>query len=238
MKALAAAPNLVEQVRDAILAEITSGRLAPGERITQEQLARVLGVSRQPVQLALALLRNLGVLQDAPGRGLIVTPLDPDQVEHMYELRAAIEGLACRRAAEINSERAARQGPALIEAGRRAVASGAVTKMVAADLRFHEFIYGLCGNPLVASAMAAHWAHAQRAMGQVLQRTEAPRNVWDQHERILKAIGSGQADSAERLARAHISESGAYMVQQLRAARSEAARSGGRRPARQPHPAG
>jgi DNA-binding GntR family transcriptional regulator len=216
MKALSVAPNLVEQVRDAILAEITSGQLAPGERIIQEQIAQALGVSRQPVQLALVLLRNVGVLQEAAGRGLIVAPLDPDQVQHMYELRSVIEGLACRRAAESNVERAAKQGPALIDAGRKAVASGAVAKMVAADLRFHEFIYGLCGNPLVASVMATHWAHAQRAMGEVLRRDEAPRDVWDEHERILQAIVAGEGEAAERLARAHIMQASNHMVGQLR----------------------
>ena len=50
MKALTTQPNLVEQVRDAILGDITSGRFAPGDRIIQEQIAQALGVSRQPVQ--------------------------------------------------------------------------------------------------------------------------------------------------------------------------------------------
>ena len=99
MKALVLTPNLVEQVRDAILGEIASGQLAPGERIIQEQIAKTLGVSRQPVQQALLLLRNQGVLCDAPGRGLVVAPLEPDQVRHMYAMRAVIEGLACRLAA-------------------------------------------------------------------------------------------------------------------------------------------
>ena len=100
MKAIALAPNLVEQVRDAILSEVASGQLAPGVRIIQEQIAKTLGVSRQPVQQALALLRNQGVLRDAAGRGLEVAPLEPDQVKHMYDMRAVIEGLACRLAAE------------------------------------------------------------------------------------------------------------------------------------------
>ena len=163
MKALAVTPNLVEQVRDAILAEIASGQLAPGERIIQEQIARTLGVSRQPVQQALLLLRNLGVLCDAPGRGLVVAPLEADQVRHMYEMRAVIEGLACRLAARHDAERAAKLGPALIDAGRKAVASGSVARMVAADLKFHEFIYDLSGNPLIAPVMASHLdPHAAR----------------------------------------------------------------------------
>ena len=93
MKTLTTQPNLVEQVRDAILEEIATGQFAPGDRIIQEQIAQALGVSRQPVQQALVLLRNQGVLKDAPGRGLLVAQLDPDYVQHMYDMRAVIEGM-------------------------------------------------------------------------------------------------------------------------------------------------
>ena len=216
MKTLALAPNLAEQVRDAILDEIASGRLASGERVIQEQIAQALGVSRQPVQQALALLRNLGVLRDAPGRGLIVTPLDPDQVQHMYELRAVVEGLACRRAAEENAALAALEGPAVIEAGRKAAAGGSVAKMVAADMRFHEFVYGLSGNPFVASTMAAHWTHTQRVMAEVLTRDEKPRDIWDQHAQIVAAIVAGDGARAETLARRHITQAAGFMVARLR----------------------
>ena len=220
MQALSTQPNLVEQVRDAILGEISSGALAPGDRIIQEQLAQALGVSRQPVQQALLLLRNEGLLTEAPGRGLIVAPIDPDQVRHMYDIRAVIEGLACRRAAETNADRAARFGPALIEAGRKAVASGALPKMIAADMRFHEFIYGLSGNPLVGPAMATHWNATQRVMGEVLMRDERPRDIWDQHEAMLDAVMAGDGAAAEALARQHIDQAAAVMIGRLR---SEAA---------------
>ena len=216
MKALTLQPNLVEQVRDAILDEITSGQLAPGERIIQEQLAQALGVSRQPVQQALLLLRNQGVLQDAPGRGLIVASLDPEQVSNMYDMRAVIEGLACRRAAELGAERAAKQGPALIEAGRRAVASGSVAKMITADMRFHEFLYALSGNPLVGPSLAAHLTYTQRVMGEVLLRDEKPRDIWDQHAEILQAICTRESDRAETLARQHITQASGFMVSRLR----------------------
>ncbi len=215
MKALTLAPNLVEQVRDAILGEIATGQFAPGERIIQEQIAKTLGVSRQPVQQALLLLRNLGVLQDAPGRGLVVAPLEPDQVKHMYDMRAVIEGLACRLAAEHNAERAGRLGPALVDAGRRAVAGGSVAKMVAADLKFHEFIYSLSGNPLIAPAMATHWTHTQRVMGEVLVKDETPRDIWDQHAAILDAVARGDSAKAEALARSHITQAADFMVTRL-----------------------
>ena len=216
MKALALAPNLVEQVRDAMLGEIASGQLGPGERSIQEQIAKTLGVSRQPVQQALLLLRNQGVLRDAPGRGLEVAPLEPDQVKHMYDMRSVIEGLACRLAAENNAERAGKLGPALIDAGRKAVASGSVARMVAADLKFHEFIYGLSGNPLVAPAMQTHWTHTQRVMGEVLIKDETPRDIWNQHAAILDAVARGNAAKAEALARSHITQAADFVVTRMK----------------------
>jgi len=222
MKPLSLQPNLVEQVREAILEEVTSGRLAPGERIIQEQIAQALGVSRQPVQQAVLLLRNQGVLREAGGRGLVVAPLDPDDVQHMYDVRAAIEGLAARRAAERNAERAARQGPAYIDAGRKAVAAGVLARIVAADIRFHEFVYELSGNPLIAPALAPYWTHTQRAMGEVVSRDEAPRDIWDQHAAILEAIGRGDGARAEALAREHLERAAGFMVARLRAQRDTA----------------
>ena len=216
MKILESQPNLVEQVHGAILLEISSGRVLPGARIIQEQIAQELGVSRQPVQQALLLLRNQGVLRDAPGRGLIVAPLDADYVRNMYDMRAVIEGLACRKAAEINSQQAAARGPALIREGRRAVASGLVGEMIAADMAFHQFIYAMSENLLIAPVMETHWTYTQRVMGEVLMQGEKPRDIWNQHEAILEAIAAGAAQEAEDTARHHIQQAADFMVARLR----------------------
>lgn len=215
MKVLAAQPKLVELVQDAILAEIASGKLPPGTRVIQEQIAQELGVSRQPVQQALLVLRNLGVLREAPGRGLQVAPLDLDHVRNMYDMRAVIEGLAFRKAAERAAKRAGQEGPALIAAGRDAVAAGDVARMIEADMAFHAFIYELSGNPLVAPAMDTHWTNTQRVMGEVLMRDERPRDIWDQHEVLLKAVIAGDGPKAEKLARSHIDQAADFMIQRL-----------------------
>ena len=216
MKAISLQPNLVDQVKDALLEEITSGKLSPGERIIQEQIAQALGVSRQPVQQALLLLRNQGVLKDAGGRGLIVAPLDADHVAHIYEMRAVIEGLACRLAATHRAEQARKQGAVIIEAGRKAVATGSVAKMIAADIRFHEFLYGLSGNPLIGPAMDTHLTYTQRVMGEVLVQDQEPRDIWDQHDHILEAIATGNADLAEALAKDHLMQASHFMVSRLK----------------------
>lgn len=216
MKTLRAAPSLVEQVHGAILSDIASGQLRPGERIIQEQLAQQLGISRQPVQQALTLLRKEGVLTDAPGRGLQVAPLDLDHVRHMYEVRAVIEGLAFRQAAERHAPEAGARGAALIRAGRQAVNRRSFRDMIAADMAFHDFIYALSGNPLVAPAMQTHWTQTQRVMGEVLMRDDKPRDIWDQHEALLAAVAAGDGDTAERLARRHILDAAEFMIERLR----------------------
>ena len=103
-------PTLVDQVVDAIVAEIIGGELPSNSRLIQDDLARAYGVSRQPVQQALLLLRNRGLVQEAPGRGLIVSPLDVSFVRNLFEIRTMLDGLAARLAAERGAARAARTG--------------------------------------------------------------------------------------------------------------------------------
>lgn len=216
MKILPSQPRLDEQVHKAILREITSGDLLPGTRIIQETIAQELGVSRQPVQQALALLRNQGLLQDAPGRGLVVAPLDPDHIAAMYDMRSVIEGLACRKAAQLNAASVSKSGIRLIKAGRDAVAKGSVSDLVAADIAFHDFIYTMSENPLIAPTMEMHWNYTHRVMGEVLMRDEEPRHIWDQHEAMFDAIVSGDGDAAEQIAREHILRAAQRIVQRLK----------------------
>ena len=207
----------MDQVHKAILSEIATGRLPSGARIIQEQLARELGISRQPVQQALTLLRKEGVLQQAPGRGLLVAPLDLSHVRHMYDMRAVIEGLAFREAALRRGPRAEDKGTALIRTGKKAVASGLVQAMIAADMAFHHFIYDLSGNPLIAAAMETHWTQSQRVMGEVLLQDDKPRDIWSQHQQLLDAVLAGDAVVAESMARAHIVNAANFMIEQLAA---------------------
>ena len=143
---LETAPDLVDQVYRALLDAISAGALAPGQRITQEELAERLAVSRQPVMQALRLLKRDGFVQDAPlagnagrCRGLQVAPLDPAWIAQVYEVRGALDTLAARLAAE----RRAHLDPALIEQGRQAVEAGDIKAMIDADLAFHRALPGL-----------------------------------------------------------------------------------------------
>lgn len=215
MQPLPTQPTLVDQVYEAILSDISAGKFGVDRRLIQEEIAESLAVSRQPVQQALLLLRNHGILRDAPGRGLMVAPLDSEYVRNLYEVRGMLDGLASGKAAERGSEVAAKEGPAFIARGRAAVESRSIARMIATDMDFHFFLYGLSGNPLVAETSASHWSYLRRVMGEVLLHGETPNDIWDQHEAILNAVIAADPHDAERLGREHISKASDTLVERL-----------------------
>jgi len=211
-----APPTLVEQVVNAIVSEIVDGDLPANSRLIQDELARAYGVSRQPIQQALLLLRDRGMVREAPGRGLIVSPLDVDFVRNLYEVRAVLDGLAARLAAERGADRAKSEGQAYLDAGRDAVESGSLHDQIEADMRFHGFINELSGNSLIAETTAPHWPYLRRVMGEVLRDdVQMPQTILGEHVAILGAIIAGRAEEAESLSRDHISRAAKIFVQRL-----------------------
>ena len=193
------APDLVDQVYRRLLDAISDGSMAPGARIMQEDIAERLSVSRQPVLQALRLLRKDGFVLDAPGRGVLVAPLDVAWLLQIYQVRSALDALAARLAAHAHVQ----LDPRLISQGRAAARSNRVKTMMAADAQFHAAIYAASGNPLIAQSAQLHWHHIRRAMGAVLQVSTMRESIWDEHEAIAKAIGEGDEDTAETLIRQH-----------------------------------
>lgn len=196
---LEATPDLVDRVYRALIDAISDGSLAPGQRITQDEIAHQLAVSRQPVLQALRLLKKDGFVEDAPGRGLQVAQLDADWMRKVYQVRGALDALAARLAAQ----RRFRIDPAVLERGRAAARGDDVMAMIDADLAFHAAIYEAAGNPLIEQSAQLHWRHLRRVMGAVLQQARQREAVWDEHAAIAEAIAAGDADGAARLIEEH-----------------------------------
>lgn len=208
---LETAPDLVDQVYRRLLDAISEGTLAPGQRITQEDIAEQLAVSRQPVLQALRLLKKDGFVQDAPGRGLLVAPLDAAWTLSVYQVRGALDALAARLAAQQRF----RLDPKLIEQGRKAARGRNVKAMIDADAAFHDAIYAASGNPLIEQTAHQHWGHLRRVMGAVLQQSGQREPVWDEHEAVAKAIAAGDADTASRLMQEHAQQAAHNLAQRL-----------------------
>ena len=203
MQPIAPSPQLGESVYQTIRDAICDGRLQPDERVVQDELAQRLGVSRQPVHLALQQLRKEGFLTETGRRGLVVAPLDPAFARQVYELRAALDGpVAAAAAGRARSDTRA-DGERIIRAGRAAVANGDLGAMASADFAFHDFIYELAGNTVIAAAARSNWHHVRRSIMLLAQTPTKLGPFWNEHEQILQAIAAGDAAAAERLARQH-----------------------------------
>jgi DNA-binding GntR family transcriptional regulator len=217
MKSLKPQKTLVEQVYERILDAICEGVLRAGQRITQDELAARLQVSRQPVMSALGLLRQQGFLVEHGRRGLQVAPADRRHFEAIYEFRSALEPWAAALAADRATPRQIERGRALVAQGKRVAAAGDAHATLQADIDFHNFIYEASGNPLVLESMQLHWQHLRRSMGEVLQRPRFTEKVWREHAAILDAIAAGDRKAASRLIAEHVREASERVGAELEA---------------------
>ena len=224
MRALAVQPSLVQRACEAIVSEIVAGRLPSGKRLIQDDLARALGVSRQPVQQALLLLRNHGIVKEAAGRGLIVAPLVATEVRDLYQLRGAMEALAARLAAANGGGSLKTQGAALIARGCAALQRGSLEDQIVADIDFHVMLAQASGNALLNETMAPHWPKFRRIMAEVLREGEqGSRRIWDEHAAILEAVVSGDGERSAHLCEDHLTKASHMVVDRIAAREHKAA---------------
>ena len=146
-----AAPIRKEVLRDKIAAVlrgwILDGSLKPGERVVELDVAAKLQVSRAPIREALWLLSRQGLVQISAHRGATVTQLSAQDIRDIFEIREALETLAAKRIrGAVDLHRAGRLQEAL-RAMEAAARDKDMSRFSEADLRFHQTLWDLAGNP-------------------------------------------------------------------------------------------
>jgi GntR family transcriptional regulator of vanillate catabolism len=220
---LAASPatrsaSVVEALRSAVL----SGEYVPGERLHEVRLTARLDVSRTPVRAALQTLASEGLLDHAPNRGYTVRAFPVGEIVSAYEVRAVLEGLAARLAAERGVgeqeravlERALRDGDKLLGSGE--LTNNERSAYSAINAAFHETVHAAAGSRMLADMV--------RLCQQV--PVSSPRNVvafeerdvrrrHDDHHRIFEAIVGREPWRAEMLMRDHVASVKTSLVRSL-----------------------
>ena len=222
MKPVAPTLVLTEKVRSAIVDAIVDGSLRTGQRLAQEDIARRLGVSRQPVSHALSVLKQQGVLVELGRKGLTVAPMDPQRLRSLYAVRASLDGLTARAAAVRVAEGDAAPDAldelrALVERHHEGRPRRTLAELVDADVDFHVALYRLSGNPWVEEITQPHWVHFRRCMHAVLEDRAQRGEVWPEHAEILAAVLAGDAERAGDLAEQHARRAGDTTASRLTA---------------------
>ncbi|MCQ4159356.1 GntR family transcriptional regulator [Roseomonas sp. GC11] len=199
--------DVVRGLRDAILA----GVYAPEARLSEMELAERFGVSRTPVRSALGILATEGLLSYRPNCGYVVRSFTAADVMQVYDVRATLEGMAARLAAErgLDAALSARLEAAL-EAGRTLCTAHRPEAALAerwgeVNEAFHQVLFEACGNPYLVEMVAR--ARAMPLLRRIKMQWHdrmAIQRGQDEHADIAAAIRARQGSRAEALLREHV----------------------------------
>ena len=187
-----------ESLRDAI----SDGRIAGGERVREEEVARNLGVSRTPVREALQRLQQRGILILGPGRGLVVAQLGHEQVVELYAMREILEGSAARFAARHATTAEIATLYQLQEQLR--TAEGDDMLHITLNRRFHQAIYEAAHNRYLMQTLESLHDSFALLRSSTFRLPHRQRNSDEERHRIIAAIEKRDPELAEKEAREHI----------------------------------
>jgi DNA-binding GntR family transcriptional regulator len=187
-----------ESLRDAIW----DGRIAVGERVREEEIARNLGVSRTPVREALQRLQQRGLLVFGAGRGLTVASLSQHQVLQLYAMREILEGSAARFAAE---HATAPEIAVLWRLQKELCKPDHDTMaLVTLNRRLHQAIYEAAHNQYLIQTLGVLHDSLALLHSTTFRAPSRRKESDEEHRQIVAAIERHNPDRAEEAARQHI----------------------------------
>jgi DNA-binding GntR family transcriptional regulator len=194
-------------VLDALRASIIDGTYRPGDRLVEEEIASRFAVSRNPIRDALHALASEGFVELEPRRGGRVATVDAARARALFELRAPLEALVAKLAAERRTADELAELRATVARGHRAVEAGRLDELPALNTEFHRLLAVAARNEFLADTLARlshiiRWVYAAR----ISQRSS---RSWDEHAAILDAVAAQDPERAAACGFDHIASAAA-----------------------------
>lgn len=210
--------TLANRIRTSLADAITSGRIAPGSEIDEQDLAQRFGASRTPVREALRDLASAGLIIIKPRRGARVMEMTAARIGDLFELMAEIEAVCVRFATYRMTASERLVLSRLHAAARETVQSGDIDGYDRYNKDFHIALYTATHNSELKSqalALRQRGAAFRRAQFRGLERL---KSSWLEHDTILQTIFAGDGEAAAKFMRAHMLKAGTvytdYMQEQ------------------------
>ena len=208
--------RLSEQVYETLVGMIVQGELAPGQPVSEVELARSLNVSRTPIHEAVKQLVKDGLILQAANRRPVVVSFGADDIRDIYEMRRILESEAAAKAADrIDRPTLQKLEANLIQFRGREISDTSVAEWVKLDDEFHTAIANASGSPRLADNIDRY-----RLMHRVFNRTHTDPSVnWqaaDEHLRIIDALKRRSPEEARQAMREHLEEWQRFFVNHLR----------------------
>ncbi len=207
--------NASAAATELIRTAIVDGRLAPGQRLKEEELARELGISRTPIREALLVLQAEGLVDATPNRGATVRAHTAQDLDDLYQLRALLEGFAARQAATRLSEE---ELAALRASCERfdGLGDDDYREIVRENMDFHNTILDAA-----ASQRLVHMARKTIELPLVYKSyswysPDQRRISAHYHHQITRALAARDGERAEMIMKEHIFEARDLLVAHVR----------------------
>ena len=208
--------TIAEQVAERLRALILKGTLPPGTPLRVNPLAERLGLSAMPVRDALRLLEVEQLVESEPRRGAYVSALSIEDIEEVYAMRAALEGICARRATELATRSDMADLQTLYDALEMASRDDDVDAFIAADRAFHDHLYGLSDRVRTMRTLAVLHTRSRRYVPYAY-RDWGPLDVaLAEHRLILDAVKAGDALEVRRLTHEHLDEAAERLMAAVR----------------------
>lgn len=196
--------KLSERLREAIEEEIATGKLAPGTRLDELELAARFGVSRTPIREALSLLAGEGLVETGPRRGAIVAQASARRMVEMFEVMAELEAMCARLATRRITENEMRALEAAHELCRGAVQDKDLDAYFYANEGFHKAVYAASHNAFLceqAEALQRRLRPYRRLQLRVRHRLQ---RSFAEHQAIIDAMRAGNVELSVTSMRDHV----------------------------------
>ncbi len=214
--------TLAAQVYEYIKDSIVKGRLLPGQRLSDLELAEQLKVSRSPIREAIQRLAHDGLVKLVPHKGASVVQVTPHQVEELFDIRESLEALACRLACGRASSAAIAPVRRKLEQAARKVRKGILTEYPQSDVDFHRAVVLWSGNRELEDFLDMVHRKILLVRYRSGSSVSRAREAIEEHMAIADAIEARDAERAEAAMRAHVRKARANILRLL----SEAGASG------------
>jgi DNA-binding GntR family transcriptional regulator len=196
--------RLSDRLREAVEEEITTGKLLPGSRLDEVELAKRFNVSRTPIREALNLLLGEGLIEMRPRRGAVVARVTPQRLIEMFEVMAELEAMCAQLAARRMSD----EEFAAIESAH-AACRGAAEERDAdayfyANERFHYAIYRASHNTFLFEQAASLQRKLRPYRRLQLRVRNRIQRSFEEHQGIVDALRDADAEQAARSVRNHV----------------------------------
>ncbi|MEO8506397.1 MAG: GntR family transcriptional regulator [Betaproteobacteria bacterium] len=184
--------------------QILSGRMRPGQALSENEIAQRLGVSRTPVREAIIRLESEGLLLVRPQVGTSVAPIDVEAVADVQFLREAIECRTVALAAHRVTPADAKELRANLKAQARIAARGDHAAFVPLDDRMHQKLVAMAGRPRVWRAVEDAKSQLDRVRFLSLEDPAWLATIHRQHEQIVERVLAGDAEGAQAAMSRHL----------------------------------